>query len=76
MVLDVPASDWSLKLNDEFIAGAIKQQRRVYLASPTKGNLVQSSGPYAGQPTVYARELRQLKGAGYQRNGDYLEPPR
>lgn len=69
------ASDWSLELNDAFIAAAIKQQRHVYLASPLKGNLVQTSGRFAGQPTVYARELRQLREAGYVRRGDYLEPP-
>lgn len=73
VTLDAP--DWSLKLNDEFIAGAIEQGRRVYLASPIKGNLVQTSGRYAGGPTIYARELRQLKQAGYVRRGDYLEPP-
>jgi hypothetical protein len=74
VVLDV--DDWSLKLNDEFIAAAIKEGRRVYLASPVKGNLVQTSGRFAGQPTVYARELTQLKEAGYVRRGDYLEPRR
>jgi len=73
VVLDTP--DWSLQLNDDFIAGAIKQRRRVYLASSSKGNLVQRSGPFAGQETIYARELRQLKHSGYRRNGDYLEPP-
>lgn len=76
VVLSVPkGTKWSPELNDEFIEGAIQEGRRVYLASPTKGNLVQTSGRFAGQETIYARELRQLKAAGYRRNGDYLEPP-
>lgn len=72
VVLDAPK--WSLKLNDEFIAGAIEQRRRIYLASPTKGNLMQTSGQYAGQPTIYARELNMLRQAGYKRVGDYMVP--
>jgi hypothetical protein len=72
-VLNTPK--WSLELNDEFIRGAIEQRRRVYLASSTKGNLVQTSGPYAGQPTIFARELNMLREAGYRRAGDYMLPP-
>jgi hypothetical protein len=73
VVLDTP--EWSLDLNDEFIRGAIEQQRRIYLASPTKGNLIQTSGKFAGRPSVYARELNMLRAAGYERSGDYLLPP-
>lgn len=72
VVLNTP--NWSLELNDTFIRGAIDQGRRVYLASPTKGNLIQTSGPFAGQPTVYPRELQMLREAGYTRSGDYMVP--
>ena len=72
VVLDTP--NWSLDLNDAFIRGAIDQGRRIYLASPTKGNLIQTSGRFAGQPTVYARELQMLRDAGYARVGDYMVP--
>lgn len=68
-------NDFLVALADDFIGGAIKQHRRVYLASPPNGSLVQSSGRFAGRETIYARELRQLQEAGYRRNGDYLEPP-
>jgi hypothetical protein len=54
--------------------GAIEQGRKVYLASPIKGNLVHTSGNLAGQPTVYARELNMLREAGYRRAGDYMAP--
>lgn len=68
--------DWSVPLNDEFISGAIDYQRPVYLASPIEGNMVQTSGTYAGQPTIYARELDMLTNAGYTFDGDYMVPPR
>ena len=68
VVLNTP--NWSLELNDAFIRGAIDQGRRIYLASPTKGNLIR----FAGQPTVYARELQMLRDAGYTRSGDYMVP--
>lgn len=73
MVLDTP--NWSLGLNDAFIQGAIDQRRSIYLASPTTAKyLVQTSGEYAGQPSIYARELNQLRNAGYTRDGDYMVP--
>lgn len=68
--------DWSLALNDEFIRGTIDYQRPVYLASPIEGNMVQTGGNYAGQPTIYARELSMLEQAGYTFDGDYLLTPR
>jgi hypothetical protein len=74
VVLDPPR--WSPELNDEFIRGAIEQRRTIYLASPTtRENLIQTSGQFAGQPTVFARELDMLRAAGYRRVGDYLVPP-
>jgi hypothetical protein len=72
VVLDTPK--WSLELNDAFIQGAIDQGRTIYLASPTTGNLVQTAGQFAGQPTIYARELNMLREAGYVRVGDYMVP--
>jgi RHS repeat-associated protein len=73
VVLDTP--DWSMDLNDAFIREGISQERTFYLASPTKGNLIQTSGRYAGQPTVFARELQMLREAGYTRVGSYMRPP-
>ncbi|GAB5905581.1 hypothetical protein [Mycobacteroides chelonae] len=66
---------WSLELNDEFIRGAAEQGRKIFLASPLEGNMIQTSGRFAGQPTVYARELDMLTKAGYTKVGDYLVPP-
>lgn len=72
VVLDTP--NWSMELNDASIQGAIDQGRTIYLASPTTGNLVQTAGQFAGQPTIYARELNMLRRAGYVRVGDYMVP--
>jgi len=37
--------------------------------------MVQAEGPFAGEPTVYARELGQVEAAGYVPDGDYLRHP-
>jgi len=72
-VLDIP--NWSLAKNDAWVASGISAQQNFYLASPVEGNLVQSSGMYKGQPTVFARELGQLQQAGYKPAGDYMVHP-
>jgi hypothetical protein len=74
VVLDTPS--WSPQLNEQFISETIRQGRTVYLASPVEGNLIQTEGRFAGQPTIYAEELQQLSNAGYARDGDYLVPPK
>lgn len=69
------SDNWSMSLNDNFIQSTIDYQRPVYLASQIDGNMIQEAGDYAGQPTIFARELDQLRSAGYTREGDYLMPP-
>ncbi len=73
VVLNDPG--WDMVMNDAFIARTIEEGRTAYLASPIEGNLIQTSGELAGEPTVLARELQQLADAGYTRAGDYLVPP-
>ena len=73
VVLNTP--NWSLEVNDAFMSETIAQGRAAYLATPLEGNLVQTAGQYAGQPTIYARELEQLVNAGYHRVGDSMIPP-
>jgi hypothetical protein len=46
-----------------------------YVGSSTTGNMVQSSGRFAGQPTVFAMEIERLQATGYQRVGDYFFHP-
>ncbi len=73
VILDVPADQWSIALNDAFIEAAIKQRRRIYIGSPTtRPNLYDD---VAERPTVFGREMEQLRNAGYRQVGDYMEPP-
>lgn len=66
---------WTLARNDAWIAEGIANKQTFYLASPKTGNMLQTTGRFVGQPTVYARELQQLQAAGYQRIGDYMVHP-
>jgi RHS repeat-associated protein len=72
-VLDIP--NWTLKKNAEWISEGIKAGQNFYMASSYAGNMVQTSGAFKGQPTVFAMELEQLAKAGYRRIGDYLVHP-
>jgi len=61
---------WSLESNDQWVAEGIAKRQVFYCASPEVGNMIQTSGKYAGQPTVLAREISQLKAAGYVKVGN------
>jgi Flp pilus assembly pilin Flp len=72
-VLDDP--NWTLARNDEWINSGIRNKQDFYISSDlTPGNLVSSNPKYPGE-TVFAREIRMLKEAGYVRRGDYLVHP-
>ena len=70
-ILDIP--DWTLAKNDAFIQGIIDKRGTVYLGSPQ--NAATLWDPVYNRPTVFARELAQLKAAGYTQSGDYMYPP-
>jgi Flp pilus assembly pilin Flp len=72
-VLDTP--NWTLQKNAEWVDSGIQTRQNFYLASPREGNLIQTTGPFKGQPTVYALELQQLEKAGYKQMGDYMVHP-
>jgi hypothetical protein len=72
-VLNIP--DWTRAKNDAWVKAGIDAKQSFYMASPEAGNRIQTTGRYAGQPTIYARELDQLRAAGYQQRGDYLVHP-
>jgi hypothetical protein len=62
--------------NQEIWHWAETPKSLVYLASSIAGNSVQTSGLFAGQPTIYARELNMPSEAGYTRTGDYMASPK
>jgi uncharacterized protein RhaS with RHS repeats len=69
-VLNIP--DWTIKKNDQWVEQGIKNKQEFYTASPEKGNLWDAA---ANRETVYARELNQIKGAGYVKQGDSFIHP-
>jgi RHS repeat-associated protein len=69
-VLNIPG--WTIKKNDQWVEQGIKNKQEFYTASPEKGNLWDAA---ANRETVYARELKQIKEAGYIMRGDsYFHP--
>ena len=70
-VLDIP--DWTLKKNDKFIQDIINSRGKVYLGSPQNRSTLWDAAN--NRPTVFARELEQLRSAGYREVGDYMVPP-
>ncbi|WP_079056238.1 putative T7SS-secreted protein [Streptomyces caeruleatus] len=62
---------WDFDINDAWIQKIIDERRDVYLASPqTPNTLTNEWGS-----SVFARELEQLRNAGYIESGDYLLAP-
>jgi hypothetical protein len=69
--LDIP--NWTLAKNDAWIQNIIDTRGSVYLGSPqTRATLWDAVN---NRPTVFARELEQLRNAGYTQVGDYMYPP-
>ena len=67
-ILDIP--NWTLKKNDAWVQGIIDSRAKVYIGTPqTLWDAANS------RPTVFARELEQLRAAGYKQVGDYMHPP-
>ena len=67
------SNNWSIAVNDAWVRGGIDSGKPFYLGTPIKGNL--RSGNPQFPTTVYFRELKQLRDAGYRREGDYMIPP-
>ena len=69
-VLNIP--DRTQAKNDAWVQGIIDQGASVYVASPqTETNLWDFAN---NRETIFARELNQLRNAGYTQAGDYLKP--
>jgi RHS repeat-associated protein len=74
-VLDLPDAEWTMKKNMDWIDEGIAKKEPFYTASPEANNMIQISGPYKGQPTIYALEIQRVKDAGYVKRGDYYLHP-
>ena len=70
-VLDI--QNWTIPRNDAFMQSVIQNKQKVYLGTPqTRATLWDAKN---ARPTVFSRELDQLKAAGYTQQGDYMLPP-
>ncbi len=72
-VLDIP--DWTMKKNMEWVDQGVQNKQDFYTASPESGNMIQTSGRFKGEPTIYAQEIRRIKDVGYVKKGDYYVHP-
>jgi uncharacterized protein RhaS with RHS repeats len=71
--LDLPANEWTLVKNDQWVQSVIDRKMSVYVGSDTLWpNLWDAA---AGRQTVFARELEQFLNAGYTWDGWTLIPP-
>ncbi len=67
--------NWTLSKNDAWVNAGIKNKQDFYIASPiSEKNLISSNPKYPGE-TVFAREIRMLKEAGYVQKGNYFIHP-
>ena len=65
--------DWSLNVNDAWVQGGIDAKKNFYLgSSETPLNLWDYKN---NRPTVMAREIQQIRNAGYIKQGDYYIHP-
>ncbi len=72
-VLDLPANEWTLAKNDQWVQSVINRKMPVYVGSPTTWSNLWDAA--AGRPTVFARELQQFTGAGYTWDSWTMMPP-
>ncbi|MBK8869645.1 MAG: hypothetical protein IPN19_01020 [Elusimicrobia bacterium] len=63
---------WTPEVNDAWIQGGIDRQAKFYLVSPQNSVTLRN----ASGESMFARELRQLRTAGYRQVGDFMLPPK
>ncbi len=68
-------NNWSLNVNDAWVQGGIDANKPFYLGSNISIGNLRSDDPRF-PTTVFMRELKQLREAGYTRVGDYMMPPK
>ncbi|MCH9813918.1 MAG: hemagglutinin repeat-containing protein [Epsilonproteobacteria bacterium] len=67
--------DWDIEVNRAWIQGGIDTKKKFYLGSNIDIQTLRNSDPGSSyKATVYLDELKQLKNAGYCRQGDYMVP--
>ncbi|MDE1465723.1 hypothetical protein [Spartinivicinus poritis] len=67
-------SDWTINVNDAWIQGGIDARKKFYLGSNIDFKNLRTDNPKY-PTTVFFRELKQLRDAGYKKVGNYMVPP-
>ncbi|ODS23908.1 hypothetical protein AB835_06670 [Candidatus Endobugula sertula] len=76
------SNNWSENVNDAFVQGGIDAGKPFYLgSSPDISNYRAAWNALEGNrgnhpQTVFFREMKQLRDAGYRLEGDYMVPPK
>lgn len=76
------SDDWSPSVNDAFLQGGIDANKPFYLGSNADISNYRAAwnaleGNRGSHPqTVFFREMKQLRDAGYRLKGDYMLPPK
>lgn len=73
-ILRIPPEDWAIPVNDSWVQGGIDRGATFRVVSPIEDSLWDE---FNNRPTILARELEQLRQAGYNLsdNGEYMLPP-
>jgi hypothetical protein len=71
-VLDLPANEWTLTKNDQWVQSVIDRKMPVYVGSNTTWSNLWDAA--AGRQMVFGRELGQFTDAGYTWDGWTLVP--
>ena len=66
--------NWSLPVNDSWMQGGIDANKPFYLGSNVSISNLRSRVNPMYPTTVFFRELTQLRGANYYREGDWMHP--
>lgn len=79
-VLNIHQKLWDLDVNDAWIQAGIDTRTTFKMATDINfKNLTrrvqQADGTFRHEPAVYLRELKQLRDAGYTRQGNLMVPP-
>ena len=71
----MPRDLWNPGRNMWWVDLRIRTKQTFYLASNLGSNMIQTTGAYAGQPTIFALEVQRILAAGYKQIGYFLVHP-
>jgi RHS repeat-associated protein len=78
-VLDIHPQQWNLNVNDAWVQAGIDTRTQFKMATETgftnlTRRVQQADGSFRHEPSIYLRELKQLRDAGYSGRGGIMVP--